>query len=263
MPDDGEPSIGGCPSRLDSQSSLLRTRIRHIYPSRPTNKHIRFHCTAFDERTYYCKDDADGRPIRATEWISQSLALHLGIAVAEFQIIEHEGETFFGSREAISTADIFKVRDYLSREQQNELGETDWFGRWLSRLYALDMFLNNPDRGMNNFVLENGSSLRAIDFADSRLEDITSERFPVATSNTVCNVKFIENVHGFSLDSAREMIERIRVIPVSVIDGIIGGMPNDWMVDDQKQQIHEAWASGRISHRLSALRAGLEDGSRR
>lgn len=136
----------------------------------------------------------------------------------------------------------------------------------MSGLYALDMFLNNNDRNLHSFVLLEDTVpnvLCAIDFADARLEDITSDRFPVAGSNTVCNGKFVESCHGFSLDTALEMIDNIRDIRVSVIDRIIGGMPSDWMVDDQKQQIREAWADSRLAARLSALRAGLEDGSRR
>lgn len=269
MPGDGSKSVGAAPTHLDSQLSLLPTRISTIYPSHPTGKHIKFLCTAVDGLEYHCKVDADGRPIRATEWIAQSVALHLGIAVPEFRVMEDKegGETFFGSRNLISTAGNFEVRDYLTRKKVNEFGgPTDWFGRRLSGLYALDMFLNNPDRGVNNFLLEKGSpadKLCAIDFADAHLEDITSERFPVATSKTVCNGKFVESNHGFFLDSALEMIENIRVIPVSVIDGIVGGMPSEWMLDDQKRQICGAWADGRHNPRLAALRSGLEDGSRR
>ena len=269
MPGDGSKYSEAPSIHLDSQLNLLRTRISTIHQDHPAGKHPKFLCTANDGFLYYCKADADGRSIRATEWIAQSLAVHLGIAVPDFRVMEdmNGDETFFGSRNSISTAGCFEVRDFLTRKKSNELGgPTDWFGRWLSSLYTFDMFLNNPDRGMNNFVLEKGTAagkLCAIDFADSHLEDITSDRFPVAASNTVCNGKFVSSNHGFFLDSALEMVENIRVIPVSVIDGIIRGMPNDWMLDDQKLQICEAWADGRLNLRLSALRSGLEDGSRR
>jgi hypothetical protein len=269
MPSDWSKSVGAAPTHFDSQLSLLPTRISTIYPNHPTGKHIKFLCTAVDGLDYHCKADADGRPTRATEWIAQSVALHLGIAVPEFRVMEDKDgdETLFGSRNVISTAGNFEVRDYLTRKKVNEFGgPTDWFGRRLSGLYALDMFLNNPDRGVSNFVLEKGSpadKLSAIDFADAHLEDITSDRFPVATSNTVCNGKFVENVHGFFLDSAMEMIEKIRLVPASVIEGIIGAMPDDWMAHDQKIQLCAAWADNRLQPRLSALRAGLEDGSRR
>jgi hypothetical protein len=266
MPHDHGDNRGLSSTKIGLQPSLLRTRISTIYPAEPIGKDYAFRCEAEEGGTYHCKNDNSGRIVRATEWISQSLASHLGIAVPEFRVIEDkEGvETFFGSQDVCSTAGLFEVRDYLTRNHFNEVGApNDWLGRWLSGLYALDMFLNNPDRGVNNFVLEQTNNLRAIDFADAHLEDITSDRFPVATSNTVCNGKFVENFHRFFLDSALEMIENIRVIPVSVIDGIIGGMPNEWMLDDQKSQISGAWAEGRFNKRLAALRSGLEDGSRR
>lgn len=264
MPNDGDPSLGNVTRQPDSQLSLLRLRVGFVYPDTQNQKHIKFRARAEDGFDYYCKTDADGRAVRATEWIAQNLARHLGVAVPEFQVMEHNGETLFGSREVISTAGIFEVQDFLARKQLNELGGTaDWLGNHLSRLHVLDMFLNNPDRGNNNFVLESDGLVRklcAIDFADARLEDITSGRFPVAASNTVCKGKFRASVHGFSLDTALEMIDDIRDIRASVIDGIIRKMPNDWMVDDQKLQIREAWVGNRLEARLSALRAGLEDG---
>jgi hypothetical protein len=268
MPDEGKRSSGRSSLHVDSQPSFLPTRVGTIYPGQPTGKHVIFLCTAVDGFEYYCKADADGRPIRATEWISYSLARHVGIAVPEFRIMEDsQGETLFGSRHVISTSSFFEVGDYLSRQRLNELGgPAQWFGRWLTGLFVLDMFLNNPDRGNSNFVLEKAGAaekLHVIDFADSRLEDITTDRFPVAMSSTVCEGKFRASVHGFYLDSASEMIEKIGLIPVSVIGGIIGGMPNDWMAGEQKLQICASWADNRLQSRLSALRSGLEDGSRR
>jgi hypothetical protein len=266
MPNDGAHSLGNIPSGLDSQLSLLPTRISTVYPSQPIGKHISFVGTAVDGSVYHCKSDADERPIRATEWIAQSLARHLGIAVPEFRVMERNDETFFGSRQAVSTADFFELQDFLTRNQLNELGGTsDWLGRRLSGLYVLDLFLNNPDRGLNNFLLEKDGYTRklcAIDFADARLEDISSDRFPIAGSNTIVKGRYLRSVHGFYLDAALEMIERIRAVPASEMNGILAGMPSDWMSDDQKSQFCEAWAGGLFEFRLSALRAGLEDGSR-
>lgn len=268
MPDDKIITLGNPLGHLDAQPSLIPTRIRTIYPHRPIGKHISVHCTAVDGRTYHCKSDADGRPIRATEWIAQSLARHLGIAVPDFQIMDDDnGETYFGSREAIAIAAPFEMNQLLTQITVNELGApTNWLGPRLSGLYALDLFLNNPDRNLCNFVLEKSAIpnvLCAIDFADSHLEDITSDRFPVATCNTVCNGRFINTIHEFSLASASDMIESIRLVPTSVIDGFIKEMPNDWMANDEKKRICEAWSGSQFDSCLSALRAGLEDGSRR
>lgn len=266
MPNDEARFLGNIPSSSDSQLSLLPTRISTVYPSQPTGKHISLVGEAKDGHIYYCKCDADGRPIRATEWVAQSLARHLGIAVPEFRVMEHNGETFFGSRQAVSTAGFFEVHDFLTRNQPDELGgASEWVGRRLSGLYVLDLFLNNPDRGLNNFLLETDGYTRklcAIDFADARLEDISSDRFPVASSNTIVKGKYLRDVHGFYLDAALEMIERIRAVPASEMNGILGGMPSDWMSDDQKSQFCEAWAGDRFESRLSALRTGLEDESR-
>lgn len=266
MSDEGTTFLGSPEVRFGLQPSLIPTRFQTIYAQQPQGKNAAFLCEAAEGGTYYCKHDLNNRPTRATEWFSHGLARALRITVPESRVMENaNGHTFFGSRSLISNAGDFEVRDYLSRKQRNELGgASNWLGQYLSRIYVLDMFLNNPDRTVNNFLLgENLTRLCAIDFADSRLEDITSDRFPVATSNTVRHMRLIDTVHGFSLDMALEMIENIQAIPVSVIDGIIRGMPNDWILDYQIRQIHDAWAEGKIKFRLSALRSGLNDGSRR
>ncbi len=265
IPGDGTRPSVHAPSDLNSQLSLLPTRISTIYPSQPIGKHIKFLCVAVDGFNYHCKADADARPIRATEWIAQSLARQalVGIAVPEFRVMEHNGETFFGSRQAISTASNFEVRDFLARQQPNELGGTaDWFGKRLSGLYVFDLFFSNPDRELSNFVLEKDGRLCAIDFADARLEDIASDRFPIAACNTIVKGRYLRSVHGFHLDAALEMVDRIRAVPASEVNGILGGMPDDWMSDDQKSQFCEAWAGSRFEFRLSVLRAGLKNGSR-
>ena len=266
MPSKGTLAAGRATTERDAQLNLLPTRVGTIHPSNANGKHIKFLCTGSDGYMYHCKDDADGRPIRATEWFAQRLALHLGIAVPEFHVMEHDGETYFGSRQVLSTAGVFAVQDFLGRRQLDETGRpADWLGRRLTGIYVLDMFLNNPDRALVNFVFEkNGDAdkLCAIDFADSRLEDISSGRFPFAGTNTVDKGKYLRSVHGFHLDPALEMIKKIGAVPASEIGGILGGMPDDWMSDDQKRWLVEVWSGPQFESRLSALRTGLEDGSR-
>ena len=250
----------------DSQLDLLPTRVSTILPGYTNGKHIKFRCIGVDGEIYHCKADADGRSIRATEWFSHRLAQHLGIAVPEFRVVEHEGETYFGSRQVSSTADTFAVRDFLARRQLDELGRaTEWLGRRLTGIYVFDMFLNNPDRALVNFVFERegqSDKLCVIDFADARLEDLATCRFPFAGSNTVDKGKFLRSVHGFHLDPALEMIKKIGAVPASEIGGILGGMPDDWLSDDEKDSLGGVWAGPEFESRLSALRAGLEDGSR-
>jgi hypothetical protein len=266
MPRNGESARGISAKALGTQPSLYPTRISTAYPSSPIGKDYAFLCEAFDEGTFHCKQDSFAKPVRATEWICQNLVEHLGIAVPEFRIMDHRnGATFFGSKQAISSAQPFQLNAYLNQSQSDETGrKMQWLGRHLSMVYAIDLFLSNPDRNLTNFVLEkNGltSRLCLIDFADAQLEHISTQLFPIAPSNTVWNGRILREIHGFFPDSALEMIERIRAVPDEFMADVTGVMPDDWMADEQKQKLYDSWASESRALRLSALRTGITNGT--
>lgn len=266
MPQDGQTASGKQAIEPGLQPGLFPARITTQYPADPIGKDYAFRCEAGNDGSFHCKTDSANKSVRANEWISQSLAQHLGIAVPEFRIIENDiGETFFGSREIFSTGLSADILHYLNHPQTDEMGRRgEWVGRYLSRLTALDLFLNNPDRTVKNFVfIPDGGTRRisAIDFADVQLEDISSDRFPIAACNTMRHGKVLRNVHGFFVESAFEMIDRIAAVPRSLVEGILRGMPYEWMAGDQQNAFVDAWSGGEFAVRLSALRVGVSDGS--
>lgn len=266
MPRDGNSARGLTSTVLGTQPSLFPTRISTTYPTSPIGKDYAFLCEAFDDGTYHCKQDSFGKSVRATEWVCQTLVRHLGIAVPEFRIMDNRnGATFFGSKQAISSASPFHLNAYLNQPQSDETGRvTQWLGRHLSMVYIIDLFLGNPDRTLTNFVLEKDgitSRLCLIDFADAQLEQLSSDLFPIAGSNTLWNGRLLRKLHGFFPDSAIEMIERIGAVPDEFMSGIIEGMPNDWMAGEGKQKLYDSWASRSRLPRLSALRTGITNGS--
>lgn len=266
MPQDGKDEPAKAPLTARSQLGLFPARITTRYPRNPIGKDYAFLCEAGGDGTFHCKSDTSAKPVRANEWIAQSLAQHLGIPVPEFRVIEDaEGETFFGSREIISTAQMADVVHFLSYAQLDELGRvSEWLGRQLSGLTAVDLFLSNPDRTLQNFVFVHDGGMRqlcAIDFADVDLKDITSDRFPIVGTNTMLHGRLLRSRHGFFVESALEMIDRIEAIPRGLIEGILRGMPDDWMAGAQRNDIVDAWSDKKIAVRLSALRAGIKDGS--
>jgi hypothetical protein len=264
---DGQEIEGTQPKVIGFQPSMFPTRISTIYPGNPIGKDLTFCCTAFEGGTYHCKGDTILKNVCATEWICQSLARHLGIAVPEFRVMEDSnGDTFFGSRQAMSTADLFEVRDFLTRPHTDEIGRpTVWLRSHLAMIYVLDIFVANPDRSLSNFVLERDGSTRrlcVIDFADARLAEIAIDRFEVAGSSTLCDGRFLQGVHGgFDHASAFEMIERIRAVPSDFLVRTLGGMPREWLSEAEKQNLLDSWSSGKRLLRLSALRAGIENGT--
>jgi hypothetical protein len=216
---------------------------------------------------YYCKADKDGRQVRATEWFFTSLAQHLAIPSPGFAILESDstGETYFGSLQLSDCALNFEFDNFIHTAHKNEIGApSDWPGSFLESLYAFDMFANNYDRSLQNFLLQKegfGRKLCAFDYASGNLQSLVTTRFPVAESATVRIGRFLRSRHGRFPQAASEMIERIAAVPGETIASILSQMPDDWMGAEQREEVSDLWSEKRIGQRLAALRAGLIDGS--
>jgi len=97
-----------------SQSQLFPVRIGAKLPEFPIGKDLAFRCFSDVGDFYYAKEDKDGRPIRATEWIATKVADALGLSVAEAVVLEDkDGQTYFGSLQPASLADDTECSRFL------------------------------------------------------------------------------------------------------------------------------------------------------
>lgn len=246
--------------RSEEQLALLYKRISTVLSYEPVGRDISFRCFAADGGPYYCKEDRDFRPIRATEWVSTMLAQHVGIAVADPAVLEDdELNTFFGSKGPTSVASDREVELLLNRPSRNELGQAGlWPGQYLASLFAFDMFVGNPDRCIRNFVLDRSAAphrLCAIDFASAHLIGCTADRFPVESDHTVWVGRAWQKTHGTHFESAQEMLDRLAAVPWSVMDRIVQQMPIDWLDPAQREGLIKFWEGGVRLERISRLRA--------
>jgi len=251
--------------RIHRQDELFPVRIRgKMWP--PNGGDIAFTARGFDGNFYFCKDDRSGRPVRMIEAFCANLARHLGICVPHISCLDDDEtrQTYFGSLRHISTAEDWELARLTRTPNKDELGrQRDWLGRYFSSILTLDLFLNNSDRTPENFVLHTeGSAMRlcAIDFAASDIRFANVELFPIATSNTVVVGKQLTATHGFYPDSAIEMIERIRLIPMSKIEEIVRSLPEEWISLGVKEHLYDFWAGNNRNVRADSLRAVIENG---
>lgn len=253
-------AFSGLMSPASTSQSLFPLRISTRYDALVSGNDIAFCCDVQEGGFYYAKGDHSLRDIRATEWFATNLAKLLDIAVPDCAVLENSnGETFFGSRRIISVAAEFEARDYLLNAQPM----AGWLAQHLSRLYALDLFLNNSDRCLRNFLLmQTGLSkvLYAFDFALARLDDLTTDQFPVETSNTIRDGRLLRRFHTFDAAVALNLVDGISGLQQSKIQSILDAMPDDWMANEKRDILSEAWSGENLDIRLSALRSGLIDG---
>ncbi len=262
----GSNERGSLQSGMSAQPSLFPLRINARLPNLANGADLSFNAYT-NEGLAYCKEDKDGRQIRATEFLFSSLANHLGIPTPNFRVIEDAdtGSTAFGSMMPDSPAAETDTARFLSTAQTGELGQpSEWPGAYLSALYAFDLFAGNDDRCLKNFMLvQEGMNRRlcAFDFAAAKLNGLDGMQFPSASSSTVRYGRFIRNVHGIFVPQANEMIDRIASIPSETIAGFLKQMPIDWMSASQREKTCEIWSARRLGGRLLALRTGIADGT--
>lgn len=243
------------------QIPLFHVRINGRYPP-PNGKDVKFYCQGDDGKIYYCKEDEGNRTIRATEWVATKFAEWLGISVARCAVLEEDGETFFGSMSPTRLSQDFELQAYLEKATSNELGKPEpWVGRYFAQVWAFDLFLDNPDRNMRNFILDRDgqtAQIRAFDFADAGFLDFSVEKFPIASSNTGKLGRIIRRRHGAHKAAAFEILDRIRAVPKSVIEDILRGMPESWLSRDRMGGFFEVWSDGRSEQRVSRTKALIE-----
>lgn len=221
-----------------------------------------FFCTTA-EGIFFCKEDKDGRPIRATEMLITRLAGHVGILTPHCAVIEDDdGETYFGSLSPNSPAGEFEVQAFLMRREADEIGQPrPWLGRYLSGLYAFDLFISNPDRSIRNFLMDQRDRrLAAYDFASVDLKNLVDHRIIIEGSVTHSVGKQLRQIHGFDLEAALEMVKRLEAIPVKAIRTFLSDLPRGWIKESEGERLCGNWGT-EAGARLAALSAGLGDGS--
>ena len=244
-----------------SEPMLIPHRIISRFPP-PNGADISFYSTS-GGRTFFCKEDKDGRSIRAVEMLSTRIAGEVGILTPDCAVVEDEsGSTYFGSIGLGSIAGTFEVQAHLGTVSTNELGASDpWLERYLSGLYAYDLFIGNPDWSRTNFLMGlEDRQLRAFDFASADLRLWAGQRFLIENSNTLSLGRRLRKIHGFDIGAALEMLRRLEAIPSKVIRRMVSELPRDWLAGVGGESLCEAWERG-LGARLAALSAGLRDGT--
>ncbi len=228
----------------------------------PNGADIAFCCIS-DMQTFYCKEDKNGRAIRATEMIATRLAGEVGILTPHCSVMEDQNtDTYFGSLAPASLAADFEVRAYLTTVPNFEIGAPDpWLGRYLSALYAFDLFIANPDRASSNFLMAaTDRQICAYDFASADLKKWAAGHFSIVGTNTLSLGRLLRKIHGFDLEAALAMVKLLEAIPAKVIRRFIGELPKDWLNENEGERLSEGWENG-MESRLAALSAGLRNGS--
>jgi hypothetical protein len=137
----------------------------------------------------------------------------------------------------------------------------------LSRIYAFDHFINNPDRHCNNFIVREqheGYAVLANDY--SRAWMCCGFPLPLLpmTASTVSSQRFLSSfweVKYIDPAEANILLEKIKSVPKSYLDNIISWHPQDWLTKAQEEMISDWWGSKPMTDRVEGIAKGIADGS--
>ncbi|USU06407.1 hypothetical protein NF699_07035 [Sphingomonadaceae bacterium OTU29LAMAA1] len=259
-------------SGLSPKRKLLVTPQLALLPLRPTaiiqsngGKDQSFYFLDEDRLPIWCKADSQHRNVRSNEWISTQLAESLEIRTGGWQFVEYDGETYFGSPHVESASQRLDLFSFLRSTDRNTYGGASLNrGLYLGSVICFDLFINNDDRHLRNFILSTDQSFRrlcAIDFADADLTALTTDRFPIAGSNTVRLGRDVRAIHGSFIDGALGTLDRIEGLAPDAFHRIVDSVPGDWLDSILRDRLNDAWGSSGFQKRLASLRAILKNGT--
>jgi hypothetical protein len=220
---------------------------------------------AEDSQTYIVKATRGGNRIPASEWVAAHIAEAVNMPCPTPKIVQlQNGDLLFGSRVVSGLADKTETTAILTSKSVGAGARAmPGLTSVLSAIYAFDVFTNNVDRHVENYlsVLENGCrKFYLIDLGRSLFWDNFTQ-FPGPHHNTVAVGRTIRQRHGFDLDAALRVLDRFAQLAPERIIGFMRSMPKEWMPDDEQEAFIKWWANGARQERIVKLRKGLSHGS--
>ncbi len=232
----------------------------------PDTKDIHSFVEADDRRRYYLKIDAGDMPIRASEWLCYRIANWAGVPTPRCDFIQtFSKDIAFGSEAIDGALSQAETVLFLETSSMNELGQpVAGLQKALSTIHAFDLFVRNVDRHMANFlVIGTGDEKRllALDHARAAFWRWPWDSFGKPDEATTQIWTELRSRHGFDLSAALAVVDRIGLLNVESIGGILSAMPSHWLAASKQEELLTYCREGHWAARVAALRSGLGNGS--
>lgn len=217
---------------------------------------------ASDGLTYAVKDETAGVPsVRASEFLWLSVAKAIGLPSATPEIfLEGVDRHIVGTR--LEHAAVGK--DHSSCLFHLLSGTVHDGGRFLSRLFAFDLFCGNWDRHPGNYlVIEDAGALVVLAIDYSHVE-VNTGLLSIDPTLVACATRgwfpVVVKPYGPDPAAATETVDRLAQLPTETIEAILKGMPEDWMSLSEREAVCVWWSSGARADRTNEIKKGLVNG---
>ena len=254
------------PIPFERQLGFFPRQTRVEYPRTKLTADALGEAEVDDGHRYYLKADANGRPVRASEWIATHLAERVGIAAPHPMIVQmRDGRLVFGSRRIAGVADDVTTANYLLSVTLSNAGhQMIGLSQVLSKIYAFDLFIFNDDRHFGNYLSLDDNGIRrfyAFDFSRALFWRWPWVGIPDPGQNTRLYATRLWPLRGFDTAAAIGILDRLRVVPTSDIQFVVNAMPPEWLPEALREAFLGWWSSNARADRLNELREGMTDGT--
>jgi hypothetical protein len=241
------------------QRTLFPLQLTEIFRSDIDSADLKIIGRATNGKDYAIKtvnDSPRGR-IPACELFCYELANLLQIATPDYHLITMSDSTLaFGSAwegGVISLSDNTSfINLFIGNQKPANLVES------ISKIYALDIFVNNVDRHFKNYIFRSGyksNIVLAMDFSRAWYE-IDPYGYDAAYSkdcNTSTAHEIMRKLNCFDSIIALNTLRTIKNINQDTIRQIISLMPSDWISLSDSSKFIEWWGSSDFLTKLDML----------
>lgn len=244
------------------QRRLFPIEIVHEYPNNQGSADLGLIVNARDGRDYAVKRTTDGRgKIPASEYLCYELAYRVLIPTPNYEFIKlSNGDLGFGSLWEGGVKKLSHDQELLDilrgRIPINGLP------RFLSRVYAFDLFVNNEDRHWGNYIWRTSfdGSLVALAFDFSRACFETGHASHEAfdpNCNTQHAFRWICLTQNYIRQEAIDCLDDIAKIDSSDISEILDGMPTKWLSKADRHDYIAWWDSQERHDRVAYIKGRI------
>lgn len=243
------------------QQNLVKLNVEFVYPQKPGTFHAGGFCKCDDGLDYVFKAvEPKAEFVPATEWLCGHLSNTCRIHTPPMEILQGlDGRMLFGSRVEGGTLDgDMCAFEFVSGDMSKRIHN---LRERISSIYALDMFLNNIDRNLKNYLFRSslgGTVMLAFDYGLAWLAHGGAlNGFPSSVSKTGQVKAILDTLYGFDLASAVKVLDAIQNLPDSWIDGPVSTMPDEWKHGVDVAAAVAWWKSNARAQRCVTIKGAL------
>lgn len=238
---------------------LMAMEIHTISEHDANSANLRCIVTADNSKDYAIKEVRNSTKgyIPASELFCYELARAIKINVPDYQIIEMaDGSYAFGSEWDGNAEYLDEISDFFRIISGK--GAIKNSSEFFSKVYALDIFVNNYDRHRGNFFVRKTYSGKigvAYDFDKSWYESGYSDFEAIKDGTNTQESKWhISDRKMLKKTIVKDTLDSLGKLSVNDISSILKMMPPEWMNNTEREMFLLWWVSEDLNKRIEKLK---------